>query len=57
MNGSVAYADIETGVAAAVMRNRFDPTELTTAAAADDLIADACRSDDAPSVLTTEEHR
>jgi len=43
LNGSVAYADIETGVAAAVMRNRFDPTDLTTAAAADDLIADACR--------------
>lgn len=47
MNGSVAYADIETGVATAVMRNRFDPTDLTTAAAADDLTADACRPDDA----------
>jgi hypothetical protein len=47
MNGSVAYADIETGVAAAVMRNRFDPTDLSTAAAADDLTADACRPDDA----------
>jgi len=57
MNGSVAYADIDTGVAAAVMRNRFDPTDLTTAAAADDLTADACRPDDAPSVLTIEESR
>jgi len=46
MNGSVAYADIDTGVAAAVMRNRFDPTDLTTAATADDLTADACRPDD-----------
>jgi hypothetical protein len=31
VNGSVAYADIDSGVAVAVMRNRFDadPTAVT----------------------------
>ena len=39
-----AAIDVDTGVAAAVMRNRFDPTDLTTAAAADDLIADLAQA-------------
>jgi CubicO group peptidase (beta-lactamase class C family) len=38
-NGSAAYADIDSGVAVAVMRNRFDPGELTTLARIDRVIA------------------
>lgn len=30
MNGSAAYADIASGVAVAVMRNRFTPGDFTT---------------------------
>ena len=37
-NGSTAFADIESGVAVAVMRNRFG--DLTTAARIDQLIVD-----------------
>ena len=37
-NGSVAYADIDSGVAVAVMRNRFDQRGFTTAARIDQLI-------------------
>lgn len=37
MNGSAAYADIDSGVAVAVMRNRFD-ADLTTTARIDELV-------------------
>jgi CubicO group peptidase (beta-lactamase class C family) len=40
MNGSAAYADIDSGVAVAVMRNRFTPGDLTTIARIDHLIED-----------------
>ena len=40
MNGSAAYADIESGVAVAVMRNRFTAGDFTTVARIDQLIAD-----------------
>jgi CubicO group peptidase (beta-lactamase class C family) len=39
MNGSAAYADIDSGVAVAVMRNRFSG-DFTTLARIDRLIAD-----------------
>jgi hypothetical protein len=41
MNGSAAYADIDTGVAVAVLRNRFD-TDLATVREIDRLVAAAC---------------
>jgi CubicO group peptidase (beta-lactamase class C family) len=41
MNGSAAYADIDSGVAVAVMRNRFDPLDMATVAEADRLVAAA----------------
>ena len=41
MNGSAAYADVDSGVAVAVMRNRFAPGDLTTAARIDRLVAKA----------------
>jgi CubicO group peptidase (beta-lactamase class C family) len=40
MNGSAAYADIDSGVAVAVMRNRFSAGDMTTIAQIDQLIAD-----------------
>jgi CubicO group peptidase (beta-lactamase class C family) len=40
MNGSAAYADIESGVAVAVTRNRFSAGDFTTVARIDQLIAD-----------------
>lgn len=40
MNGSAAYADIDSGVAVAVMRNRFTGGDLTTIARIDQLVAD-----------------
>lgn len=40
MNGSAAYADVDSGVAVAVMRNRFTLGDLTTVAQIDQLIAD-----------------
>ena len=40
MNGSAAYADIDSGVAVAVMRNRFSAGDFTTLARIDQLIAD-----------------
>jgi CubicO group peptidase (beta-lactamase class C family) len=40
MNGSVAYADIDSGVAVAVMRNRFTPGDISTISRIDQLIAD-----------------
>lgn len=40
MNGSAAYADIDSGVAVAVMRNRFDG-DLTTAGRIDRIVAAA----------------
>jgi CubicO group peptidase (beta-lactamase class C family) len=40
MNGSAAYADNDSGVAVAVMRNHFDPGDFTTAARIDQLISD-----------------
>jgi CubicO group peptidase (beta-lactamase class C family) len=40
MNGSAAYADIDSGVAVAVMRNRFTAGDLSTIARIDQLIAD-----------------
>jgi len=39
MNGSAAYADIDSGVAVAVMRNRFTTGDLTTVARIDRVIA------------------
>jgi hypothetical protein len=39
MNGSAAYADIDTGVAVAVMRSRFD-TDLTAVSEIDRIVAD-----------------
>jgi CubicO group peptidase (beta-lactamase class C family) len=39
-NGSAAYADIDTGVAIALMRNRFSP-DFTAIARLDDIVADA----------------
>jgi CubicO group peptidase (beta-lactamase class C family) len=39
-NGSAAYADIDTGVAVAVMRNHFASGGFTTAARVDQLIVD-----------------
>jgi CubicO group peptidase (beta-lactamase class C family) len=39
-NGSAAFADIDSGVAVAVMRNRFAPGDFTTAARIDQLIVD-----------------
>ena len=38
-NGSAAYADIDTGVAIALMRNRFSP-DFTAIARLDDIVAD-----------------
>jgi CubicO group peptidase (beta-lactamase class C family) len=42
MNGSAAYADIDTGVAIALMRNRFSP-DFTAIIRLDDLVAEAYR--------------
>ena len=39
MNGSAAYADIDSGVAVAVMRNRFAPGDISTISRIDQLIA------------------
>jgi CubicO group peptidase (beta-lactamase class C family) len=39
MNGSAAFADIDSGVAVAVMRNRFTAGDISTAARIDQLIA------------------
>jgi CubicO group peptidase (beta-lactamase class C family) len=40
MNGSAAYADIDSGLAVAVMRNRFAPGDFDTVARIDRLIMD-----------------
>ena len=40
MNGSAAYADIDSGVAVAVMRNRCAP-DLGTVARIDRIVAEA----------------
>jgi hypothetical protein len=40
-NGSAAYADIDSGVAVAVMRTRFGGTGLAAAAEVDRIVADA----------------
>jgi CubicO group peptidase (beta-lactamase class C family) len=37
-NGSGAYADIDSGVAVAMMRNRFDATDMTTLAQIDRIV-------------------
>jgi hypothetical protein len=39
-NGSAAYADIDSGVAVAVMRNRFSP-DLTTVERIGRIVAEA----------------
>ena len=39
MNGSAAYADIDSGVAVAVMRNSFAAGDLTAAARIDRIVA------------------
>jgi CubicO group peptidase (beta-lactamase class C family) len=39
-NGSAGYADIDSGVAVAVMRNRFAPGDVATMSRIDQLIAD-----------------
>jgi len=41
MNGSAAYADIDSGVAVAVMRNRFTTGDLTAVARIDRIVAAA----------------
>ena len=41
MNGSAAYADIDSGVAVAVMRNRFGPPDLTLVTEVDRMVAEA----------------
>jgi hypothetical protein len=38
-NGSAAYADIDSGAAVAVMRNRFAASDLATAARIDKIVA------------------
>lgn len=38
-NGSAAFADIDSGVAVAVMRNRFTAGDLTTVASIDRVVA------------------
>jgi CubicO group peptidase (beta-lactamase class C family) len=43
MNGSAAYADIDSGVAVAVMRNRFD-TDMTAIAEIDRIVAEGTAS-------------
>jgi hypothetical protein len=40
INGSGAYADIDSGVAVAMMRNRFDAGDLTTLAQIDRIVLD-----------------
>ena len=40
-NGSAAYADIDSGVAVAVMRSRFD-SDLTVVSEIDRSVADVC---------------
>lgn len=40
MNGSAGYADIDSGVAVAVMRNRFSP-DLAAVTEVDRIVADA----------------
>ena len=40
-HGSAAHADIDSGVAVAVMRNRFAAGDLTTAARIDRIVARA----------------
>jgi CubicO group peptidase (beta-lactamase class C family) len=40
MNGSAAYADIDSGVAVAVMRNRFDGSDLTAVTEVDRIVTD-----------------
>ncbi len=42
-NGSAAYADIDSGVAVAVMRNGASQGDLTAAARIDRLVARCCR--------------
>jgi hypothetical protein len=41
MSGSAAYADIDSGVAVAVMRSRFD-SDLTVVSEIDRSVADVC---------------
>jgi CubicO group peptidase (beta-lactamase class C family) len=41
MNGSAAYADIDSGAAVAVMRNRFD-ADMTAVARIDRIVAESC---------------
>ncbi len=41
MNGSAAYADIDSGVAVALMRNRYGPPAVAAAAEVDRLVAEA----------------
>lgn len=52
VNGSAAYADIDSGVAVAVMRNRFGP-DMTAVTEVDRIVADAfpARGDRAHTVL------
>jgi CubicO group peptidase (beta-lactamase class C family) len=40
-SGSVAYGDIDTGVAVAVMRNRFKAADFTAAERIDKLVSEA----------------
>jgi len=50
-NGSAAYADIDSGVAVAVMRNRFTPGDMTALTTVDRIVAKAFRPHDAHSVV------
>ena len=40
MNGSAAWAHIDSGVAIGVMRNRFSPGDLTAVTAVDRIVAE-----------------
>jgi hypothetical protein len=42
-NGSAAYADIDSGLAVAIMRNRFAVADFTAAAQIDQIIHDQLR--------------
>ena len=53
-NGSAAYADIDSGVAVAVMRNRFSP-DFSAAAAVDRIVADTFTNSSSQHSPTTDD--
>lgn len=56
-NGSAAYADIDSGVAVAVMRNRFGGAGLAAAAEVDRIVADCFPADERAPTSDEEAHR